>query len=411
VKRELEFWASPEPTIARIDAERYRDQRAETGHLERDDDIALLRDLGIHATRYPVLWESCAPERPDARSYAWESRRLALLNRAGIEPIVTLLHHGSGPRYTSLVDPSFPELFAAYAAATAREFPWIRRWTPVNEPLTTARFATLYGVWYPNLRDERAFGRALVHETLGFLLAAARIADIIPGAEFMVTEDLQSFASADAPSQAYAEFKRQRSFLSIDMLCGRVDRAHPLWDYLVRACDVSSAALDRVRSLARPPDMLGWNYYPNSERALRSRPDGSIENRPLRDATLARLDPRALLRAAWTRYRLPLALSEVHVAGSELERVRWLMQRYDDVTALRSEGVDVRAFGAWAAFGMVDWSSLLRDFAAQREDGVYTCAPGGEPPVPTLVAEALHALCRGTRPRCTPVEGWWEHSA
>ena len=164
----LEIWVSPEPTVARVTADRTVDQLALTGHDRRDADVALLASLGIDASRTPVLWERSAPNDPTVVDLRWAERRLTLLREAGVEPIVTLLHHGSGPRYTDLLDPAFPDLFAEYADAVARAFPWVRRWTPINEPLTTARFSTLYGVWYPNLRNDHAFGRAIVHQTWRF---------------------------------------------------------------------------------------------------------------------------------------------------------------------------------------------------------------------------------------------------
>ena len=37
-------------------------------------------------------------------------------------------------------------------------------WTPVNEPLTTARFSGLYGIWYPHASNEGAFWRALANQ-------------------------------------------------------------------------------------------------------------------------------------------------------------------------------------------------------------------------------------------------------
>jgi dTDP-4-dehydrorhamnose reductase len=79
------------------------------------------------------------------------------LRELGIEPIVGFVHHGSGPAGTHLLDPAFGAGLAAYAGAFAERYPWIRRYTPINEPLTTARFSALYGVWYPHLRDDRAF--------------------------------------------------------------------------------------------------------------------------------------------------------------------------------------------------------------------------------------------------------------
>ena len=164
---DLELWASPEPTVARVDSFVWRDQIAETGLDRRpEDDAERIAALGVRASRVPVLWERVAPSDPHTRDFSEPQRRLDALRARGIEPIVTLLHHGSGPSYTDLLDPAFPLWFAEYAEAAARAFPWVRRWTPINEPLTTARFATLYGVWFPNMSDDRAFGRALVNETL-----------------------------------------------------------------------------------------------------------------------------------------------------------------------------------------------------------------------------------------------------
>ena len=404
----VELWASPEPTIVRLDVATYRDQCVETGHFERERDIERLAALRVSASRYPVLWEHVERLGAGARDYAWPERRLNALARGGIEPLVTLLHHGSGPRHTSLLDDAFPELFSDYAEATARRFPWIERWTPINEPLTTARFSTLYGVWYPKARDHRAFGRAMLNQARAILLGFARIRSIVPAARLILTEDLQGFVAGDAGVSDYVAHKRERAYLSLDLLCGNVRPGHALWDYLTRECGLAPRELDGLRRLARPPDLMGWNYYPNSERYLSSSTQGHADNVALVDVAPERLAPRRLLRAAWERYRLPMALSEVHVIGSEHERVRWLLQRYDDVVALRSEGVDLRAFGAWAAFGMVDWNSLLVERAGCTEDGIYTCAGPGREPEWTAVADALRSLASGARVARGSRPGWWE---
>ena len=45
------------------------------------------------------------------------------------------------------------------AARVAARYPWVLDWTPVNEPVTTARFSGLYGHWYPHLCDFGTFMR------------------------------------------------------------------------------------------------------------------------------------------------------------------------------------------------------------------------------------------------------------
>ncbi|GAC1308472.1 MAG: family 1 glycosylhydrolase [Vulcanimicrobiaceae bacterium] len=403
-----ELWASPEPTVARIEGSRVRDQLDETGHAQRDADIGRLADLGVAAARYPVLWERVAPTARFACDYTWPDRRLHALAERGVEPIVTLLHHGSGPQWTGLLDPHFPELFAEYAGATARRYPWVKRWTPINEPLTTARFATLYAAWYPNLFfDDRAFGRAVVNEVRGIALACDRIADAIPDATFLLTEDLQSFTAADEGVERYVDHKRERMYLSCELLQGRVVDGHPMHRYLHDVCGIPRSELALIARKPHPPDVMGWNYYPNSERWLQS--DGSgHRNVAVVDVAPQRLALEPLLRAAYARLGTPCALSEVHVLGNERERARWLLQRLDDALAARSAGVPIVAFGAWAAFGMVDWTSLLRNDEGRHEDGIYTFAGRRGVPQPTLVASVLRELAAGRIPDKPGEPAWWE---
>ena len=404
-----EFWASPEPTCARVERDLVRDQLRETGHWFREDDVARIAGLGVRATRYPVLWEHVAPSAPDCRDYEWSDRRLAALRNAGVEPIVTLLHHGSGPRYTSLVDPHFPELFASYAAATAARYPWIRRWTPINEPLTTARFSTLYGAWYPNQSlAHAAFGRAVVNQMRAFAMAQDRIREIIPDAQFMLTEDLQSFTAEDERILRYVQHKRERKYLTCELLQGRIVYGHPMHRYLSGDCGIPAAELDAFARDPRPPDVVGWNYYPNSERWLAGESVVRHANLAMVDVAPDRLALVPLLVDAHQRLGLPFALSEVHVLGNEDERARWLLQRLADAMSAAERGVPVVAFGAWAAFGMVDWMSLLRVDAGHYEDGVFTFAGARGVPQPTLVAQILTQLTRGQIPTMPPCPGWWE---
>lgn len=404
----LEVWASPEPTFARIDATTVRDQSAETGLDVRPDDAQRIAALGVSYSRVPVLWERVAPDHPRECDFREPARRLEGLRAAGIAPIVTLLHHGSGPQYTDLLDPAFPLWFAEYAEAAAREFPWVRRWTPINEPLTTARFATLYGVWFPNMRDDRGFGRAMINQTLAQQAAMRRIRRVIPEAEFVPTEDLQRFAAGDAGVAAYAEFLRERAYLSIELVAGRVGADHPLTSFLTERCGVSAGELAMLQRDAVVPDLVAFNHYPHSERYLFTH-EGATADLPacyVAGEPAPRSGP--LLAAAAARLRLPLAVGEVHVHAPEGERVRWLAQHAADVAELRAAGVDVRALGVWAAFGMVDWHSLLRRRDRVTEDGIYTFAGPNGIPQPTAVVRAVRELTATGAVDDGGVRGWWE---
>ena len=75
-------------------------------------------------------------------------------------------------------------------AAVARRYPWVEDYTPVNEPLTTARFSGLYGHWYPHGRDDRTFARALLNQCRAVVLAMRAIRAVNPAARLVQTEDL-----------------------------------------------------------------------------------------------------------------------------------------------------------------------------------------------------------------------------
>ena len=194
----LEAWAGIECTVNR-GGDRYFDQIVRSGHDRRPDDLDRLAALGVSAVRYPVLWERHHPD-PD---WAWADGRLGRLRHLGVRPIVGLCHHGSGPPHTSLLDPGFADGLAAFAGRVAERYPWVGAYTPVNEPLTTARFAGLYGHWYPHGRDDRSFLTALLTECRAVALAMRAVRRVNPGARLVQTDDLgQTYAPPELRYQA-----------------------------------------------------------------------------------------------------------------------------------------------------------------------------------------------------------------
>ena len=54
----------------------------------------------------------------------------------------------------SFQNPDWPPLFAQYAAAFARRYPWVRLYTPVNEVFICAQFSARNGWWNERLKSE-----------------------------------------------------------------------------------------------------------------------------------------------------------------------------------------------------------------------------------------------------------------
>ncbi|HEX9954393.1 MAG TPA: family 1 glycosylhydrolase, partial [Allosphingosinicella sp.] len=260
----LELWGGYECTVNRVGDEWF-DQTLKSGHQDRIEDLELLADLGMKSVRYPALWERISPDDAEARDFCWTDERFGELRRLGINPIVTLCHHGSGPQYTSLIDDSFAPGLARHAKAVAERYPWIRDWTPVNEPLTTARFSALYGLWYPHTRDEGTFWLALLNEIDATRLAMGEIRKINPQARLVATDDL-GFCHATPPLQSDADLQNERRWIGWDLLFGMVVPGHALWERIA-----AFGYGERLRAIAAdpcPPDVIGINHYLSSERLL-----------------------------------------------------------------------------------------------------------------------------------------------
>lgn len=416
---QLELWGGVECSVVRI-GDHYRNQIVDTGHSARFADLDAMIELGIKAVRYPILWETVAPETPSELDFSWHDSRLEHLHKNGIKIIAALVHHGSGPRYTDLLDPRFPDLLADYSAKVARRYPWIEYWNPVNEPMTTARFSCLYGHWYPHRTDIDDTFRALVNQCLAIKRSIEAIRRVAPGARLLPTEDVgKTFATE--PLQYQADHENERRWLTFDLLAGRVVPGHPFYRWL-RNKAATEEVLAELATGAATPDLLGFDHYLTSERWLDHRAERYLKVEPgtngrhryvdveaVRVAALQQqLGPRLRLKETWERYHIPIAVTEVHHGCTRDEQVRWLNQVWTEAEAARREGVDVRAVTLWAMFGMMDWRSLLT-----RREGAYDV--GGfdtrsDAPRPTLLAKAASQLGRGEKldHPVLDLPGWWK---
>src|SRR6185312_16306439 len=220
----LELWGGHECTVNRV-GDQYFDQTLRSGHQDRPDDLDRFAALGLSALRYPVLWERADPQGRGDFDWRWTDERLARIRSLGLRPIAGLLHHGGGPPSTHLLDDGFAPAFAAYARAAAARYPWVENWTPVNEPLTTARFSALYGHWHPHGADERLFWTALVNQIDATRLAMREIRAVRPEARLIQTEDLGRTYSTRALAHQ-ADFDNARRWMTWDLLEGRVTPGH-----------------------------------------------------------------------------------------------------------------------------------------------------------------------------------------
>jgi dTDP-4-dehydrorhamnose reductase len=417
-----ELWGGIECSFNRLRS-RYFDQLDFSRHYSRiETDVQRFAGLGITTIRYPLIWERMQPDL--SQPIKWDEADIAMraLQAAGITPIAGFVHHGSGPKYADVTSPAFAEGLQNFAAAVAEKYPSLRYFTPVNEPLTTARFCGLYGLWYPHKRNDTSFVRIFLNEMKGVVLAMQAIRKVNPEAKLVQTEDLTKVYST--PLLRYqATFENHRRWLTFDLLTGRLLPKHPLWKYFLKHAE-SETDLRFFTDNPCPPDLLGLDYYPTSERYL----DENISRYPTEkiggnsrhkyadvEAVRVKLDQPSgvgvLMREMWDRYKLPMSIAECHIKCDCDNQVRWFMDVRNACIELMREGVDIRAITTWALLGSFGWDRLLTGPFNNYEPGAFDVSSGE--PVRTAIGDYVAALSRNpdfVHPASNG-QGWWREDS
>ncbi|HEY0055472.1 MAG TPA: family 1 glycosylhydrolase [Pedobacter sp.] len=414
----VEIWGGIECTINRV-KDQYLDQLEYSGLYTRESDLDLVASLGIKTLRYPVLWEKHQKRKDTEIDWSFADRSLNRLRALNVSPIAGLVHHGSGPEFVNFYDGSFESGLAEYAKKVAERYPWIEYYTPVNEPLTTARFCGLYGHWYPHKSSKYDFFKILLSECKATVMAMKAIREINPHAKLIQTDDLGKCHSTDS-LKYQADLENERRWISYELLCGKLTPAKFMWNYMLEA-GIGEDELYYFLDNNCPPDVCGFNYYLTSERYL----DENLSRYPKEfhggnefhkyadvHTTLVNLDleggPSTLLKEAWERLGRPLAITECHLHSQREEQMRWFNEMWQTVNQLKSEGVDIRAVTAWALFGLYGWNTLCTKPFGDYEPGVFNISSGVARP--TALARYIKDLTEN-RSCSHPVldaVGWWK---
>ncbi len=417
---DIAIWAGLECTVNRVEG-RFNNQCEKNKHVTRISDLEKFAALGIKHIRYPAIWELVSPEKENEYDWHWLDDRFAELKRLKLEPIVGLIHHGSGPKFTSLIDPEFPQKFARYAKAFAERYPWIQDYTPINEILTTAFFSCLYGHWFPHRKSDKDAVLAVMTQVKASILAMKEIRKINPQARLIQTEDIGRTQGTEK-LKYQVDFQNERRFLSYDALCGHLDKYHFLYDWLISS-GMTDADMNWLKNNACTPDILGVNHYLLSDRYL----DHRLKRHPTWShggngidayADVGAIDttdvippsPGSILENVWDRYHIPIAVTEAHLNGPREAQMQWLHQIWNEANNLKiNKGVDILAVTAWSLLGTYDWNNLCTTDEGFYESGVFDLQTGDGQPRETAVAKMVRDLAKGEN-YFHPVldqAGWW----
>jgi beta-glucosidase len=281
------------------------DEMEKCGHYQNwRRDFDCLQELGIEFLRYgpPIHTTWVSPERQDW-SFADES--FGELWRRGIMPIVDLCHFGVPDWIGNFQNPDFPALFADYASAFARRFPWVQLYTPVNEMYVCALFSARYGWWNEQLASDQAFVTALKHIVRANVLAMHAILDARPDAIFIQSEASEYFHAKSTRAIRPAEVLNSTRFLSLDLNYGRrVDS--DMYEFLMDNGMSREEYHFFLGSQLRHHCIMGTDYYVMNEHRVNH--DGTTE--PAGEI----FGYSEITRQYFDRYRLPVMHTETNFA-------------------------------------------------------------------------------------------------
>ncbi|MEJ7682206.1 MAG: NAD(P)-dependent oxidoreductase [Segetibacter sp.] len=271
--------------------------------------------------------------------------------------------------------------------------------------------------WYPHKNTPLDFLKILLAECKGTVLAMQAIRQINPKAKLVQTEDLGKTHSTYR-LRYQADFENKRRWLSFDLLCGNVNENHRLWAYLMWAGLKKEDLIFFTENLC-PPAIMGINHYITSERWLDERTEkfpahciGGNGRETYADIEAVRVGknegPQVIFKEAWERFKMPIAITEVHLHCSREEQLRWFYHVYNSVNNLQDEDVDVRAVTAWALLGSFEWCNLLTRIDGKYEPGLFDVR--SPEPRPTALTKLVRSFATNND-YDHPVlqeDGWWQ---
>ena len=232
-----------------------------------EEDVALLREMGMTSYRFSLAWPRIQPDgrgRPNPEGLAYYGRLVDALLAAGIRPFPTLYHwdlpqaledEGGWPVRDTAAR------FAEYAHHVARGLgDRVSDWMIFNEPGVFTSFGYGIGIHAPGRRDRDA------------MLAATHVVNLAQGAAFEAMRSERSSlrigtAFSMQPTEPATEraadgdaAERMHGWLNEWFLSPALHGRYPdvFEDGLPAALDVREGDMDRVRA---PLDFVGVNLY------------------------------------------------------------------------------------------------------------------------------------------------------
>jgi len=396
-----------------------------TGDLADDhyhryqQDVALMRDLGLKAYRFSIAWPRIRRDGDggfNSRGVAFYDRLVDELLNAGIVPVVTLYHWdlpqelqdrgGWTNRDTSF---AFAEYARVMAEALADR---VTTWTTLNEPWCSAFLGYGSGVHAPGVTDDAAALTAVHHLNLAHGLALSAVRQVRSDVQTSITLNLAEVRGRDGTAEDADAVRRIDGLQNRVFLDPLLRGTYPA-DVIADTASVTDWSFVRPDDLAiinQPIDVLGVNFYqPNlvaywdgtgvREMADGHKPGAAI---PFPAADSVQFPRQAgpytamgwsvdatglydlLTRIARDYAGVPIIITENGAAFDDevaddggvhdTRRTDYLRQHLTQLHRAMGAGVDVRGYFVWSFLDNFEWAYgyskrfgiVYVDYASQR---------------------------------------------
>ncbi|MFD1788039.1 GH1 family beta-glucosidase [Sphingomonas floccifaciens] len=350
-------------------------------HYNRmEEDVALMKRLGLQAYRFSVAWGRILPEgtgRVNEAGLAFYERLVDTLLANGIEPICTLFHWDLPAALDDRggwLNRDIADWFVEYARVLFERLDGrVKKWVTLNEPWVVSDGGYLHGALAPGHKN--MFEAPIAsHNMMRAHGAAVKLYREIGAHEIGLVVNIEpkypaSDSAEDQAATVRADAYMNRQYLDPAMLGRYPDEMREIFGVAWPDFPADDLALIRQKL-----DFVGINYY---TRNVVTDGDGFLlRTAPVKqDATYTETGwevyPRGLTDLLlWFKDRygdLPLYITENGAAfydppqaedGAVHDplRVSYLKKHWAAVSDAIAAGVDVRGYMLWSLFDNLEWS-------------------------------------------------------
>lgn len=366
------------------------DARIAADHINHvEQDVAILREMGLKAYRFSVSWPRIMPEglgQVSEEGIAFYDRLIDSLLSNGIEPYLTIFHwdlpyalHLKG----GWLNPDISNYISDYTKILVEHFSdRVRHWITLNEPQCFINLSYRMEAHAPGYRVS---DRELALAAHNALLSHGKMVQVIksyakltPTITYTQAMPMSSIPYTNTENDI--EAARNRQFSITSDFAGTVSVfADPIYlgayptEYLNRYESIlPNFGHDDFKIISSPIDFLGVNIYmgdyvtagPNGEAVVVPPQPGHAKT-----AYNWQVRPECMYwanRFCFERYNKPIIITEngmsgndwVHLDGKvhDYDRIDYINRHLLELNRAMRDGVDIRGYFHWSLLDNFEWA-------------------------------------------------------